>query len=326
MVGFYDNSAMDRLNYHHLYYFWTIVQEGNLSKAAARLRLTHSTLSEQLKILESFLGQELFDRMGRRLVLTEFGTEVANYADDIFHLGYELVQISRGRTGTRRSVFRVGVLESTPKTVVYRLLEPSIKLSGILSLEIREGALDVLLQWLSRNLVHVIISDRPPDSAAPYPFTTQKLGETDIVLYGIPRLAARYRSHFPASLAGAPMLLPAKDTYLRQSIDRWLADRSIEVRVVGEFDDAASLRTFGAFGLGLFPVRSVLAREVEETHAVKRVGPITGVRETYYAVSHERRHTHPHIAAVIDAAKRHLLVSEPRPTRNASRPAPRRRT
>jgi LysR family transcriptional activator of nhaA len=278
-----------------------------------------------MKLLESFLGQGLFDRKGRRLVLTEFGTEVAHYADDIFNLGHELEQITRGRPRTRRSVFRVGVLDSTPKTVVYRLLEPSIKPSGSLSLEIREGDLDILIGWLARNLVDVIISDQPPDSAAPHPFRVHKLGETDIVLYGVPRLAARYRPNFPASLAGAPMLLPAKDSYLRQSIDRWLADRSLEVNVVGEFDDAASLRTFGGFGLGLFPVRSVLAREVAYMHGVKPVGPIGGVRETYYLVSHERRDTHPHVSAIIEAAKRHLLVAEPRKTMVASHPAPRRR-
>ncbi len=309
---------MDRLNYHHLHYFWTIAQEGSLSSAAARLRLSHSTLSEQMKLLESFLGQKLFDRKGRRLALTEFGAEVAHYADDIFQLGHELEQITRGRTRTRRSVFRVGVLDSTPKTVVYRLLEPSIKPLGSLSLEIREGDIDVLIGWLARNLVHVIISDQPPDSAAHYPFSTHKLGETDIDLYGVPRLAARYRPNFPASLAGAPMLLPTKVSYLRQSIDRWLADRSLEVNVMGEFDDAASLRTFGGFGLGLFPVRSVLAREVEERHGVKRVGPITGVRETYYIVSHERRGTHPQVSAIIEAAKKRLLVAEPRKTRNKS--------
>jgi LysR family transcriptional activator of nhaA len=316
---------MERLNYHHLYYFWTIAEEGSLSRAAERLSLSHSTLSEQIKTLESSLGQELFDRKGRRLVLTEFGAEVAHYAADIFNLGHELVQITRGRTDARRSVFRVGVLESTPKTVVYRLLEPSIKSSGAPSLEIKEGVLDVLLGWLSRNLVHVIISTRPPDSAAPYRFNTYKLGETDIVLYGVPRFAARYRSNFPESLSGAPMLLPAKGTYLRQSIDRWLADRSLQVKVVGEFDDAASLRTFGVFGLGLFPVRSVLAHELEETRAVKRIGPITGVRETYYAVSHERRATHPNIMAIINAAKQRLLVSAPPKTRGTSRPAPRSR-
>jgi LysR family transcriptional activator of nhaA len=321
MVGLNDNGPMDRLNFHHLYYFWTIAQEGSLSRAATRLSLSHSTLSEQLKMLETYLGQELFARKGRRLVLTEFGAEVVQYAADIFHLGNELVQITRGRAQPRRSVFRVGVLESTPKTVVYRLLEPSIKLSGTLSLEVREGTLDVLLGWLSRNLVHVIIADQPPDSVASYRFNVHKLGDADIVLCGVPRLAVRYRPNFPASLAGAPMLLPAKDTYLRQSIDRWLADRSLEVNVVGEFDDAASLRTFGVFGLGLFPVRSIVAHEVEEARAVKRIGPITGVRETYYAVSHERRDTHPYIAAIINAAKQRMLLSARPKTRDRSRPA-----
>jgi len=315
---------MEWLNYHHLYYFWTIAQEGSLSSAAARLHLSHSTLSEQLKLLENALGQELFDRKGRRLVLTEFGTEVASYAEDIFTLGQELVQITRGRPRVRESVFRVAVLESTPKTVVYRLLEPSFKSLETLSLEIREGPIDALLELLARNLVHIIITDQPADSSAPHLFSTQKLGETDIVLYGTPRLAARYGARFPASLAGAPMLMPAKGTYLRQGIDRWLADRSIEVRVAGEFDDAASLITFGVFGLGLFPVRAVVASEVAKEHGMKCIGTFSGVRETYYAVSHERRQRHPHTNAIIEAAKERLLVSGLPKPKGRPCPAPRR--
>jgi len=315
---------VDRLNYHHLYYFWAIAEEGNLSRAAERLSISHSTLSEQIKMLEAYLGQALFARKGRRLELTEFGAEVARYADDIFELGEELVHSTRGRPRTRRQVFRVGVPDSTPKTVIYRLLEPSITPADTVSLEIKEGALDVLLGWLFRNLVDAIISDQPPDSAAPYTIHTRKLGETDIVLYGAPRLAARYRSNFPASLAGAPMLLPAKGTYLRQNLDRWLIDRSLEVRVMGEFDDAASLMIFGVFGLGLFPLRSVAAREVEEAYAVKRVGQVTGVRETYYIMSHERREASPHVLAIIEAAKQRPLVCAIPPARDGSRPAPRR--
>jgi LysR family transcriptional activator of nhaA len=300
---------MHWLNYHHLYFFWVISQEGSLLHAAKRLHLTPPTLSAQLKKIEEFFGQELFDRKGHRSVLTHFGAEVAQYATDIFHLGHELVEMARGHTHTRRSVFRVGVVGSIPKTVVYRLVEPSMEWSKSLAFEFRQGNLEDLLGLLSRNLVHVILADQPPKDALDRRVHTHKLGETDVILYGTPRLAMQYHQGFPISLAGAPMLLPAKGTSLRQSIDKWLAEKSLEVRIVGEFDSAELLRTFGAFQKGLFPVRSVLASEIEETYAVEEVGPMTGVRETYYAISQERKVTHPYILAIIDAAKHRLLVA-----------------
>ncbi len=278
-----------------------------MSRAADKLRVSHSTLSDQLKQLEGFFGQALFDRRGRRLVLTEFGQEAAQYATDIFHLGYELVETARGRIATRKSVFRVGVLGSIPKTIVYWLLEPSLAPKESMSVQVKQGDLSVLIGMLSRNAVHVVIADQPPKEAVGQKVHTHKLGDTEIAFYGSPKLAARYRNKFPSSLNGAPMLLPSKGSRLRQSLDRWLADHGLSVKLVGEIDDAALLRTFGAFEQGVFPVRSVLAEEVEETHHVRLVGPAAGIRESYYAVSNERRVTHPQVSAVINEAKKRLL-------------------
>ncbi|MEW6080156.1 MAG: LysR family transcriptional regulator [Thermodesulfobacteriota bacterium] len=299
------------MNYHHLYYFWMISREGSLSRAANRLRLTHSTLSEQLKMLEDFLGQKLFDRMGRRLVLTQFGAEVAQYADEIFRLGNELIEMARGRSQIQRSVFRAGVVGSIPKTIVYRLLEPSVEQQETFSLEIRQGTLNALMEMMFRNRLHVILSDQPPRDAMIYRVTSRKLGDTELFLYGAPEVAERYRPGFPDSLADAPLLLPARGTNLRQSLDQWFADRALEMNVIGEFDDSGLLRTFGVFERGLFPVRSVLVDEVEETHAVQRVGLLAGIRESYYAVYQNRRVTHPYILEIINAARKRLLSSSP---------------
>lgn len=301
---------MEWLNYHHLYYFWLIAKEGSLSRAASRLNLTHSTLSEQLKLLEAYLGSELFDRKGRRLVLTEFGAEVLQYATGIFELGSELLEFTHGRAPLWRAPFHVGVLGSIPKTVVCRLLEPAMEQSGASPLlEVRQGELDVLIGWLSRNVVNVVISDQLPSAAMTYPIHTHELGDTGIDLYGSPKLAARYRRNFPASIDGAPMLLPIRNIYLRQSIDRWLAKESLNVRVVGEFDDATTLLIFGAFGHGLFPVRSAVAGDIETLYGAKRIGAITGIRETYFALTRERKTMHPYVSTIIDAAKQRLRAS-----------------
>lgn len=297
---------MEWLNYHHLYYFWVIAQEGSLSRSAARLRLTHSTLSEQLKLLEGFFGRALFDRRGKRLALTAFGAEIAHYANEIFQLGDELVEVARRRAEPRKAALRVGVLAELPKTIVYRLTEAALDSAGRANVEIRQADLVTLVALLQRNRVHVILTDRLPPEVAAQRVHTHKLGETDIVLCAGPTLAARYASGFPRSLNGAPVVMPARGSGLRVSLDRWFADNEIRADVTAEIDDAGLLRVFGGFERGIFPVRGVLLDEVEEVHRVQVLGSLEGIRECYYAICNERRVSHPHVVGLIEAGRQRL--------------------
>jgi LysR family transcriptional regulator, transcriptional activator of nhaA len=297
---------MEWLNYHHLYYFHVIIQEGGLAKAAARLRLTHSTLSAQLKALEQFLEQPLFDRKGRRLVLTPFGADVAQYAGDIFRLGGELVEVARGRAASRRTQFRIGAVGSLPKTIIYRLLEPAMDAGQDVSISIRQAPLDELLLHLASNRVQIVLSDAPPQSGLSVRVHSHALGSSDILLYAAPQLAKRYRRRFPDSLADAPMLFPSTGTGLRASMERWLADHGVRPLVAGEIDDAGLIRVFGALGRGIFPIRSVLREEVEETHAVQLVGEMDGVAERYYAIIPQRRSGNALVTAIIEGGRRKL--------------------
>jgi LysR family transcriptional activator of nhaA len=309
---------VDWLNYHHLFYFNVIVQEGGLAKAAARLRLSHSTLSTQLRALESFLGAELFERRGRRLVLTPLGAEVADYAAEIFRMGTELVDVTRGRAAGRRSPLRVGVVDAMPKTLTYRLLEPALQAERSGPVHVRQDELGRLLEEIATNKLHLVLSDTPPPQGLPVRVHAHLLGQTDVLLYGTPELAARYRKGFPHSLNDAPLLLPGGAASLRRGIERWLTDRGIRVRMEGQIDDAGLLRVFGAAGRGLFPVRSALRTEVEEAHGAVFVGKLEGLHERYYAVSTERRVRHPGVIALIDRARSKLSTPTSRPGTGAA--------
>ncbi len=297
---------MDWLNYHHLLYFWTIAREGSLAKASAKLHLTHSTLSVQLRTLEEFLGGPLFERRGRALVLTELGTGVASYADDIFRTGAELVDMARGRTAPRRAILRVGVVGAIPKTVAYRLLEPALAIEGYGPISVRQDNLERLLSDLAATRLHLVLSDLAPPEGSLVRVHGHLLGESDVLLYGTSALAAKYRPGFPASLDGAPLLLPSPGTSLRALLERWFTQHELRVKIEGEFDDAGTMRAFGAGGRGLFPVRAALKTEVEEAHDVRRVGRLEGIRERYYAISPERRVRHPAMAALIESARVNL--------------------
>ncbi|RYE94639.1 MAG: LysR family transcriptional regulator, partial [Myxococcales bacterium] len=301
---------MEWLNYHHLFYFWTIAREGSLTRAAARLHLTHSTLSTQVKALENFLHVELFERRGRGLVLTPAGTNVVAYADDIFRLGAEMVDVARGSAPTLRTPLRVGVVGAIPKTLAYRLLEPALAVEGFGPLVVRQESLERLLESLAAGRLHVVLSDAAPPEGGLVRVHGHALGSSGVLLYGTPALARTVRKGFPASLQDAPLLLPAAGTSLRRQVERWLTEHGLRVQVEGEFDDAGLMRTFGAQGRGLFLVREALRAEVEDSLGVEMVGRLEGLHEHYYGISVERRVRHPAVSALVEAARLRLAAPE----------------
>lgn len=303
---------MDWLNYHHLFYFWMITQEGGLARAATRLRLSHSTLSTQVKALEEYLGSPLFERRGRRLVLTPLGAEVAEQASEIFRRGADLVELARGGDAGRRSVLRVGVVDVLPKTLTYRLLEPAVENERAGRILVRQDELERLLEDLAAYRLHLVLSDTAPQQDLGFSVHAHLLGETEVLLYGSKELGARYRRGFPQSLQDAPLILPGTAASLRRGIERWLVERGLRMRVEAEIDDAGLLRVFGAAGRGLFPVRAALRTEVEEGLGAVFVGKLDGLRERYYAVSAERRVRHPAVVTLIESARLRLATSETR--------------
>jgi LysR family transcriptional activator of nhaA len=290
------------LNYHHLYYFWTVAHAGSIARAAEQLHLTQPTISNQLKTLEEALGHPLFERQGRRLVLTDVGRTALRYADDIFRTGRELQQALKGLpTGDRLRV-AVGVADVIPKIVAERLLQPAVRAASGVTLVAREGPLPQLLASLALHELDVVLSDAPAGDAIRVRAFNHLLGETGVSFFGAPPLA-RLRKGFPGSLAGAPLLLPSAGTSLRGRIDRWLEARGIRVVVAGEFDDSALLQAFGARGLGAFAAPTAFEAEVVAQHGVQVLGRAEEIREQFYAITVERRLRHPAVVAIAEAAR-----------------------
>lgn len=297
---------MDWLNYHHLYYFLIIVREGGLAAAARKLRLTHSTLSSQLRSLERHFGAALFERTAGRLVLTPFGVDAASYAEDIFRLGRELNDVARGKVSPGREVLRVGVVASLPKTLLQHLLAPALDAGAIAMVQVVQQGLPALLEGLAAGRLHLLISDDVPPAATSLRLHGHAIGETDILLYASARIAASLQGDFPACLERVPFVLPPPTLALRRKLDDWFLDQRLQIDVKAEVEDAGLLRAFGSAGRGVFPVRSALRAEVEDLHDVERLGRCKGVRERYFLLSTERRIKHPAIAALVEGARRGL--------------------
>lgn len=294
---------MEWLNYHHLLYFWLVVREGGLAPASARLRLAQSTVSAQVHSFEHALGEKLFTRRGRRLVLTEVGQLVYRYADEIFSLGQELQDAIKGRPVGRPLRLVVGIADVVPKLVARRLLEPALNLSEPIQLVCREDKPERLLAELATHDVDVVLADAPIPPSTHVRAFNHLLGECGVVFFATAKLAAGRRSEFPESLDGAPLLLPTPNTVLRRALDQWFAKLGVRPNIVAEFEDSALLKVFGQTGQGIFPAPAVIANEVQRQYNVRIVGRTDEVRERFYAISLERRLKHPAVVAISEAAR-----------------------
>jgi len=284
-----------------------VAREGGLAPAAQVLHLAHPTISSQIHALEDALGERLFVKSGRRLVMTEMGQVVYRYAEEIFGLGQEMLDVVRGRATGRPVKLLVGVADVLPKLVVHRLLEPARRLPEPVVLVVTEDKPDRLLAELSLHALDVVLADAPVGAGSSVKAFNHLLGESGVTLMAEKRLAASLRRGFPRSLDRAPMLLPCAHTTLRRSIDQWLGARELRPRVVGEFDDSALMKVFGQTGAGVVPAPTVVERDVAAQYGLSVVGRVEGVRERFYAISVEKRLKHPAVVAISEAARHDLF-------------------
>lgn len=299
---------MEWLNYHHLHSFWVVAREGGLVAGAKARHVSHPTLSAQIHALEDQLGAKLFTRVGRRLVLTETGRVVYRYAEEIFTLGNELVDTVAGRSTGQPLRLDVGVANVVPKLIVRSLLAPALHLREPVRLVCREDSYERLLAELSLHTLDVVIADAPVPPGSRVRAFHHLLGETGVSLFGTAPLVATHRRGFPASLDGAPMLLPLEGGPLRRSLNQFFDRHDVKPRVVAELEDSALLKVVGADGLGLFPAPSVLEKEVVRQYGVQLLGRVDDVRERFYAITAERRLKNPAVVAISEAARHELFV------------------
>jgi LysR family transcriptional regulator, transcriptional activator of nhaA len=297
---------MEWLNYHHLLYFWVTAREGSIVKASGVLNLTPPTISAQISALEESLGEKLFEKSGRGLALTEMGRVVLGYADEIFALGREMRDTLRGRPTGRRPRLVVGIADVVPKLVAFRLIEPAFRLPQQTEVVCEEDDSQALLGALAAHRLDLVISDAPLPPGAAVKAYSHLLGDSAIAFFGTAALARQYRRNFPASLDGAPLLLPAHGTELRRMLDQFFEAADLRPAIAAELADSALMKICGQAGLGLFPAPAAIARHVERQYDVVRVGTLDDVRERFYVISPERKIRHPAVAAITESGRRLL--------------------
>ena len=291
------------VNYKHLHYFWVVAKEGGIARASEKLHLTPQTISGQLSNLEEYLGISLFSRVGRNLALTETGRLVLGYADEIFSLGGELEELVHQLPASLPQILKVGVVDVVPKSIAHRILAPALKMPEPVRMICQESSLDALLAELSVHRLDLVLADRPIPSTVSTRGYSHKLGECAVSFFATEKLKKNLKGDFPQCLDRAPLLLPSRDNQLRSSIDQWLDKLRIFPRVVAEFDDSALMKVFGQEDAGIFIAPAAIEAEVESQYRSACIGRVDELKERFYAISVERRVSHPVVATIMETAR-----------------------
>lgn len=299
------SDAGEWLNYHHLLRFRAIAREGGVTRASRLLRVSASTLSEQLAELEAWLGEPLFDRRGRSLVLTDAGRAVLDHADAIHESGAELLDLFR-RPGAhkKRRALRIGAVAPLSKNLQFDFIEPLLTRPDA-TLSVSAGAFEDLLVRLRSHEVDVVLSDVPaPPGGSPEVFN-QVLGEVPAYLVGRMRHLDESRG-FPACLKGVPLFLPARHAPLREQFELLLARAGVQPEVRGEVDDMALLRLLALSGKGLALTSAIVVERELHSDGLRQVIPLPGLSVRFHAVTVRRRLANPWIEEVVSGIQERI--------------------
>jgi len=278
---------MKSLNFNHLRYFWAVAHEGSLTRAAERLNLSQSALSVQIQKLEHQMGHPLFDRIGKRLVLTEAGQISLDYADTVFQAGDELMSTLEGRPLENRQVLRVGALTTLSRNFQLEFLRPLVGRADV-ELIVRSGTVRDLLAQLQAHTIDVVLSNSAAQRDAHAPFRNHLLNEQPVSLVGRPRLN-RPAFRFPEDLRSEPILLPSLDSDIRLGFDRLLDLAGIRPIILAEVDDMAMLRLLAREREGVTLVPPIVVRDELETGILVEHCKIPQLTESFYAIIQNRR-------------------------------------
>lgn len=295
------------LNYQHLYYFWHVARYGSVTEASQQLRLAQPTISAQLKSFEEVLGEKLFERDGRSLKLTEAGRLAGRYAEQIFSIGQEFLDVLDGKEHGARREFKVGIADVVPKSLAYMLIEPAFSADTGVTVYCFEDKTERLLAQLSIAEIDLVVADRPLPPNVKVKAFNHFIGECGVSFLGVRALANKYKKNFPNSLNAAPLLLPTADSAVRHELDHWFDKLGIAPQCVGAFQDRALMKLAARNGKGIMLVPSVVEDEVKEEFNLALIGRSTEVKEQIYLISIERRLKNPLVLQICSAGQKKLF-------------------
>lgn len=289
------------INYHHLFYFKTIAEEGSVSLAAKKLRLGQPTLSAQLKQFESVLGVQLFERQHKRLILTEQGKVALDYARNIFKMGSEMYEVLHDRLIPSKISVQIGAIDSIAKQIILQLTKQAYKIAPC-QIGLLEGKSDELLRELLAHRIDILVTNFVPGASQAKGLYHRAISKKPVSFYASSEFKG-LRKNFPRSLAGQPVILPSYDSRLRYDIDHWSKLHSLNLNVIAESQDIAVKKLMAISGMGLIPSAShTVVRQIASKELIE-IGQLEGIHEELLLVSAERRVENPIAARLMQQFK-----------------------
>ncbi len=287
---------MQWLNYHHLYYFYVIAKEGSIAKAAIKLNVGQPALSTQLRQLEESLGKNLFERKKQRLFLSEPGRIAFEYADQLFRLGSEMVEVLQDRLQNNRIHVQIGALDSVPKPVIMDVVMQAHK-HGNCTVSVLEGAGGDLLRELSAHQLDLLLSNYPPnvDFQSVYARSVAKL---EVVVCAAPEFK-HLKKNFPHSLDGQPFIFPTIHSKLRRDLDHYFKVNQIRVDRIAETQDTSLQKLLGQKGVGLIPITQLATEDLVQEKKLIVLGKLPGIYEEIWLMSANRKIGNPIAASLM---------------------------
>ena len=264
--------------------------------------MSQPSISAQLRLLEESLGQKLFRRSGRNLVLTETGQLVLNYADEIFSAGRELMNAVKQHPGKHPVRVNIGLTDAFPKLIAFQILRAAFRSEAAVHMICREGEIGPLVNHLQAHRLDIVLADEPASSALKAKTFNHRLGRSGITFCAVPSLAAKLRRNFPQSLDGAPALLPTQNMGMRAALETWFDSKAIRPRLVGEFEDSALMEVCSTGGRGFTAVHTVVDRAALKHFGLRVIARVDECGTDFYAITAERRVKHPAAVAITEHA------------------------
>lgn len=275
------------INYHHLFYFKTIAEEGSVSKAAEKLRLGQPTLSAQLKQFEETLGVQLFDRQHKKLIITEQGKVALDYSKNIFKMGAEMYEVLHDKIKPLKPSLHLGALDSIPKQIVLQLVKQAFKISPC-QITLSEGKSDELLRELLSHRMDLMVTNFLPSGTDSKGLYSRSITKKNVAFYGAPKFKF-LRKGFPKSLSDQPMIFPTYDSRLRQDLDHWAKLNKIDLNIIIESQDISVKKLMATNELGLIPTATHTVTEQILRGELIEIGQIQGVHEELFLVTAQRK-------------------------------------
>ncbi len=275
------------INYHHLFYFKVIAEEGSVSKAANKLRLGQPTLSAQLKQFEETLGVQLFERQHKKLNLTEHGKVALDYSKNIFRMGSEMYEVLHDRLKPLKPSLHLGALDSVPKQIVLKLVKHAFRISPC-QITLSEGKSDELIRELSAHRMDLIVTNFLPSGIDAKGLTHKSIVKKNVAFYAAPKFKS-LKKGFPKSISGQPMILPTYDSRMRQDLDHWAKLNKIELNIVIESQDISVKKLMAISEMGLIPTATHTVSEQILRNELVEIGHLQGVHEELFLVSAQRK-------------------------------------